>query len=84
MSWLRIRELVRKEFIVLFRDERNRHVLVVAPIIMLLLFGYVVNYDIKNIRVALIDQAHTSESRKFIESILRQQDFQDHQLPSGP
>jgi ABC-2 type transport system permease protein len=44
-------------------------VLVVAPIIMLLLFGYVVNYDIKNIRVALIDQAHTSESRKFIESI---------------
>jgi ABC-2 type transport system permease protein len=69
VSWLRIRELVRKEFIVLFRDERNRHVLVVAPIIMLLLFGYVVNYDIKNIRVALIDQAHTSESRKFIESI---------------
>ena len=69
MSWLRIRELVRKEFIVLFRDERNRRVLVVSPIIMLLLFGYVVNYDIKNIRVALIDQAHTSESRKFIESI---------------
>lgn len=69
MSWLRIRELVRKEFIVLFRDERNRRVLVIAPIIMLLLFGYVVNYDIRNIRVAVIDQSHTSESRKFIESI---------------
>jgi len=68
VNWLRIRELVRKEFIVLFRDERNRRVMVVAPIIMLLLFGYVVNYDIKNIRVALIDQAHTSESRKFIET----------------
>jgi ABC-2 type transport system permease protein len=69
VSWLRIRELVRKEFIVLFRDERNRRVLVIAPIIMLLLFGYVVNYDIRNIRVAVIDQSHTSESRKFIESI---------------
>lgn len=63
MSWLRIRELVRKEFIILFRDPRSRRVLVVAPIIMLLLFGYVVNYDIRIIRVALLDQSHTQESR---------------------
>ena len=63
MSWLRIRELVRKEFILLFRDRRSRRVLVVAPIVMLLLFGYVVNYDIRIIRVALLDQSHTRESR---------------------
>ena len=30
---------------------------------MLLLFGYVVNYDIRIIRVALLDQSHTRESR---------------------
>jgi len=63
MNWLRIRELVRKEFILLFRDRRSRRVLVVAPIVMLLLFGYVVNYDIRSIRVALLDQSHTRESR---------------------
>ncbi|MCX5845843.1 MAG: ABC transporter permease [Deltaproteobacteria bacterium] len=63
MNWLRIRELVRKEFILLFRDRRSRRVLVVAPIVMLLLFGYVVNYDIRIIRVALLDQSHTRESR---------------------
>jgi ABC-2 type transport system permease protein len=63
MNWLRIRELVRKEFILLFRDRRSRRVLVVAPIVMLLLFGYVVNYDIRTIRVALLDQSHTRESR---------------------
>jgi ABC-2 type transport system permease protein len=39
MNWLRIRELVRKEFILLFRDKQNRRVLIVAPIIQLLLFG---------------------------------------------
>jgi ABC-2 type transport system permease protein len=81
MSWLRVRELVRKEFIVLFRDERNRRVLVVAPIIMLLLFGYVVNYDIRNIRVAVIDQSRTNESRKFIESIYGNTIFKITQLP---
>ena len=63
MNWLRIRELVRKEFILLFRDRRSRRVLVVAPIVMLLLFGYVVNYDIRIIRVALLNQSHTRESR---------------------
>lgn len=67
MNWVRIRELVRKEFIVLLRDERNRRILVMAPIVQLLVFGYVVNYDIRDIRVAVFDQARTEESRGFSE-----------------
>lgn len=54
MSLLRIRELVRKEFLQLFRDKRNRPILIIAPIIQLLVFGYVVNYDIRDIRIALM------------------------------
>ncbi len=68
MSWVRIRELVRKEFIILFRDERNRRVLFMAPVIMILVFGYVVNYDMKDIRVAVMDQSRTRESRDLIEA----------------
>ncbi len=68
MSWLRIRELVRKEFILLFRDPRTRRVLITAPLVMLLLFGYVVNYDIRFIRVALLDQSHTRESRLIVDA----------------
>ena len=68
MSWLRIRELVRKEFILLFRDPRTRRVLITAPLVMLLLFGYVVNYDIKLIRVALLDQSRTRESRMIVDA----------------
>jgi ABC-2 type transport system permease protein len=68
VNWVRIRELVRKEFIILFRDERNRRVLILAPLIQILLFGYVVNYDIRNIRVAVVDEARTIESRTLIDS----------------
>jgi ABC-2 type transport system permease protein len=68
MNWLRIRELVRKEFIQLFRDKKNRPILIIAPIIQLLIFGYVVNYDIKDIRVALMDQARTRESRMLTDA----------------
>jgi len=60
---LRVRELVRKEFIQLLRDRRNRLILFAAPLIQMLVFGYVVNYDIRNIRVALVDHSRTVESR---------------------
>jgi ABC-2 type transport system permease protein len=68
MNWLRIRELVRKEFIQLFRDKKNRPILIIAPLIQLMVFGYVVNYDVKDIRVALMDQARTLESRMLIDT----------------
>jgi ABC-2 type transport system permease protein len=68
MNRLRIRELVRKEFISLFRDPKNRRVLIVVPIIQILVFGYVVNYDIRHIRVAWFDQAQTRESRMLMDS----------------
>jgi ABC-2 type transport system permease protein len=67
MSYLRIRELVRKEFIQLFRDKRNRVLLIIAPLIQILVFGYVVNYEIRVVRVALLDQSHTSESRRLAD-----------------
>ena len=68
MSWLRIRELVRKEFIQLFSDRRNRVLMVIFPFIQMFIFGYVVNYDITNIRVAVLDYSKTYESRKLVDS----------------
>lgn len=68
MNLLCIRELVRKEFIQLFRDKKTRPILIIAPLVQLLVFGYVVNYDIKDIRVALLDQAQTRESRMLVDA----------------
>lgn len=68
MNWIRVRELVRKEFIQLMRDKRNRVVLFVAPFIQMLVFGYVVNYDLRHIRVALLDYSQTYESRKLADT----------------
>lgn len=69
MNWIRIRELVRKEFIQLFRDKKNRPLLIIAPFIQLIVFGYVVSTDVRNIRVALLDQSKTLESRRLIDTI---------------
>ena len=69
MNWLRIRELVRKEFIQLFRDRKNRPLLIMAPLIQIILFGYVVSTDVRDIRVGLLDQSRTPESRLFVENV---------------
>lgn len=68
MSWLRIRELVRKEFIQLFRDRRNRPLLIVAPLIQLIVFGYVVTTDVRDIRLGVLDQCRTPESRRLLDA----------------
>ncbi|MCU0586220.1 MAG: ABC transporter permease, partial [Desulfobacterales bacterium] len=64
MSWRRVRELIRKEFIQLFRDRRNRPLLVIAPLVQMVLFGYVVSTDVRDVSLALLDQACTPESRR--------------------
>ena len=69
MNWPRIKELVRKEFIQLFRDKKNRPLLIIAPLLQLIIFGYVVTTDVRDIRVGLVDQSHTPESRRLIDAI---------------
>jgi len=68
MSRLRIRELVRKEFIQLFRDRKNRPILALIPLVQLLLFGYVVTTDVRNIQVGWLDQSRTRESRMLMDA----------------
>jgi ABC-2 type transport system permease protein len=75
MNWLRIREMVRKEFIQLFRDKKNRPLLVVAPLVQLMVFGYVVTTDVRDIRVGVMDQSRTTESRRFIDAISANKTF---------
>jgi len=63
-----IRHIMRKEFIQTFRDKRMLMPLFVAPVIQLILFGYAATVDVKNITLAVLDQARTQESRALISS----------------
>jgi ABC-2 type transport system permease protein len=84
MSWLRIRELVRKEFIQLFRDKKNRPLLVIAPLVQLIVFGYVVTTDVRDIRVGLLDQSRTPESRRLTDAIDGNKTFRITHYPTHP
>ncbi|UCG60509.1 MAG: ABC transporter permease [Candidatus Zixiibacteriota bacterium] len=60
--------LVRKEFIQVFRDRNMLRIVFAVPIIQLLLFGYVVKLDVKNIRMDVYDFDQSRLSREFVNS----------------
>ncbi|UCD63925.1 MAG: ABC transporter permease [Candidatus Zixiibacteriota bacterium] len=60
--------LIRKEFIQVFRDRNMLRIVFAMPIIQLLLFGYVVNLEVKNIRLDVYDFDQSRLSREFVSS----------------
>ncbi|MGA1792125.1 MAG: ABC transporter permease [bacterium] len=62
--WQRILEIVKKEFNQVLRDPRMRAVLIVPPIVQTIIFGYAINMDVSNVRIAWMDQDRTPASRE--------------------
>ncbi|OHD67129.1 MAG: hypothetical protein A2W19_03770 [Spirochaetes bacterium RBG_16_49_21] len=59
--------MVKKELVQALRDPRIRFVLFGTPLLMILMFGYAVNTDVKDIRMAVMDEDKTAMSRKVID-----------------
>ena len=62
-----LKSFVVKEFRQILRDNRMKMMLFGAPVLMLIIFGYAVNTDVVNVRIAVLDSSRSSESRQFIE-----------------
>jgi ABC-2 type transport system permease protein len=61
--WRRIRQIIVKEFIQVWRDKKLRFFLIGPPIIQILAYGYAINFDITNVATAIYDEDHSRESR---------------------
>ncbi len=64
----RLRTMLRKEFIQIFRDPRMRAVLIAVPVAQVIIFGYAVNTDVRGVRVALFDLDNTPASRELVSA----------------
>ena len=64
---LNILPIVRKEFRQIKRDKRILSVLLFIPALLLLMFGYALNFDVKHTSMAVYDEDRSSVSREFIE-----------------
>ena len=52
---------IKKEFYHIFRDRRTMLILLGMPVVEIILFGFAISTEVKNVRLAVLDHAcHTN------------------------
>ncbi|MGD0098383.1 MAG: ABC transporter permease, partial [Terracidiphilus sp.] len=67
MSMTRLLAVARKEFLQIVRDSRSLIIVVLMPAVLVLLFGYGVNLDLKGLPVYVYDQDGSQQSQDLLK-----------------
>ena len=59
-----------KELRQILRDRRSLLILLFVPAFFLLLYGYALNFDIRNVRLAVQDKDRSAKSRELVSSFV--------------
>jgi ABC-2 type transport system permease protein len=81
VMWERIIVILRKEFRQTLREPRMRLLLIMPPLLQLVIFGYAVNLDVDNVRMAWMDLDRTPESRNLLAAFEGSGRFQVVAIP---
>ena len=71
----RMRALIYKEFRQILRDRRLAISLILPPTLQLLLFGFALNATVSNLRLGVVDDSRTPESRELIANMTESRSF---------
>lgn len=74
-----VAHIVRKEFRQLRRDRQILRMLLLMPVVQMLVLGYAATTDLRNIRLAVLDQDNSPQSRKLSEAF-----YQNNLFIPGP
>lgn len=59
--------LIKKEVLHLVRDIRTIIIVLVMPVVLLLLFGFAISTEVNDVRLVVMTDQHTDETREIIE-----------------
>lgn len=68
MNLGRLWAMARKEMIQLRRDTRSLILAFVLPVLLLVLFGYAISFDVADIRTAVLDEDRSAASRELLDA----------------
>src|SRR6186713_3279580 len=60
---------IRKEFYHVFRDKRTLLILFGLPVAQIVLFGFALSSEVKNIGITVLDNAHDNNSEQIVNRI---------------
>jgi ABC-2 type transport system permease protein len=62
-------QLVKKEFRHIFRDKRAMLILLAMPIVQIILFGFAITNEVKNVQVAVFDPSRDASTTRITERL---------------
>jgi ABC-2 type transport system permease protein len=72
----RMLALIRKEFRQILRDRRLAMSLILPPTLQLLLFGFALNATVSNLKMGVVDDSRTPESRELVANMTQSKSFE--------
>jgi ABC-2 type transport system permease protein len=67
--------MLKKEFIQMKRDRLTFALIIGVPIIQLILFGYAVRTEVRNLPMVVLDESNSSDSRSLVSVLQQTQNF---------
>ena len=83
MSWNRFIAILVKELRQVRRDRLTFGMMVIVPIMQLVLFGFAINNDPKQLPAALVVQDHSEFTRSLVAGLENSQYFRITERPAG-
>ena len=75
---------VKKEFFHILRDKRTILILLGMPVVQIILFGFAISTEVKNVNVAALVPVHDEMTRQIIERIDASEYFSVKKILSAP
>ena len=60
---------IKKEFYHIFRDRRTMLILLGMPVVQIILFGFAITTEVKNVKVAVLDFSKDVSTRQIIDKL---------------
>ena len=67
----RLKQILIKEFIQIFRDPRSRGIVFIMPIFQMVIFGYAVTTDVRHVATGIYDLDNSVASREVVARFVR-------------
>lgn len=65
--WVRIKALIVKEILTVWRDPRSRFILIVPPLIQLFVFAFAATLDVKNVPIGILNRDNGEQAFELIQ-----------------
>lgn len=79
----RLLYIIQKEFIQIFRNKAILPMMTVAPIVQMIVLSFAATNEVKNVKVAIVNQDHSTYAQRLIEKIRISDRFDLVDLPAA-